>query len=204
MKAEQLRQWLMQMPRPHTVRVTDEHGGIQDVVCGQSTWVKVSETIEAMRPDLLQAMSAEKAVLRACRPNDLSEDWSADDAEPRRATVAPIDVPIEKLDPESARFALFARLLSDAYKHSTNVAFERLADLVEAQSKRAESVDRTREAMYRAHVKQLEDQIKQSGQEPVEGPNDVLQAVIGGLLQGAMGGGVAAPAPAAPTNGKAS
>lgn len=201
MKAEQIRAWLMTMPRPHTVRVTDEHGGIQDVVCGQSTWVKVSETIDAMRPDLLQAMTADKTVLRACRPNDMSEDWTPDEDEPRRPAPAPVDIPIEKLDPESARFVLFARLLSDAYKHSTDVAFARLADLVEAQSKRAESVDRTREAMYRAHVKQLEEQIKQAGDVPVEPPNDVMQAVIGGLLQGVMNGGGGAAAAAA--NGKA-
>jgi hypothetical protein len=201
MNADQIKHWLMQTPRPAFVRVTDDQGGVNEVVCGQSTWVKCAETIASMRPDLLQALTAEKQVVRALRPADYAEDWAPEDepAPARRAPPAPT-IPLANLDPESARFALFAQLLAEAYRHSSDVAFGRLSDMVEAMNRRAENVERTREAMYRAHVKQLEEALRQAGAEPPEAPNgELLQNMLGGLLQGALMAKAGAPVP----NGKA-
>jgi hypothetical protein len=206
-QTEQLRKWLMQQPRPHAVRVTSLDGGVHDVVCG-TPWTNCADTVASLQPEHLQALNAEKQTIRALRVADLSEDWSPDDHAPARRPPPPampeFAIPAAAMDPESARFVLFARLISEAYKHSTQVAFDKLADIVEAMSRRAEAGDRAREAVNRAHVKMLEEQIKQLGEEPAEQPNDLLGTIVSSALGGIMQGKAAkaaAPAPA-PTNGK--
>jgi hypothetical protein len=199
MNSDQIRNWLLKHPRPHTVKVIDEHGGEHVVQCGQASWARCADSIIALRPDLLQAMTPDGQIIRACRPNDVAEDWVAEDdpegaPAPRRAPPPPLQIPLTGLDPESARFSLFAQLLAEAYKHSTDVAFARLADIVEGQNRRAENVERTREAMYRTHVKQLEAALKEAGQDVPEAPNgELLQQMLGGLLQGVMMGKGAPP-----------
>jgi hypothetical protein len=200
MKAEQIKTWLLKQPRPAVVRVTDEHGAIHDVVCGQSTWVKVAETVEAMRPELINALNSSKEVLRALRPADMSEDWTDDDDDEQPAAAmrpsAPVvpEIPFDRLDGESARFVLFARLISEAYRHSNEVAFTRLAGIVENLTRNQGNVDRAREQMYRAHVRQLEEALKAANVEVPEQPGgDMMQAMLGGFLQSMMAGGGGVP-----------
>jgi hypothetical protein len=202
---EQLRKWLMQQPRPHSVRVTSLDGGVHDVVCG-TPWTNTADTVASLQPEHLQALNAEKQTIRALRVADLSEDWSPDDEKPVRRPPPPampeFAIPAAAMDPESARFVLFARLLSEAYKHSTQVAFEKLSDIVEAMARRAEAGDRAREAVNRAHVKMLEEQIKALGEEPAEQPNDLMGAIVSSALGGMMQGKAAAAAAPASSNGK--
>jgi hypothetical protein len=206
---EQLRKWLMQQPRPHSVRVTSLDGGVHDVVCG-TPWTNCADTVASLNPEHLQALNPEKQTIRALRVTDLSQDWSPDDQPAVRRPPPPpspdYGIPAAAMDPESARFVLFSRLISEAYKHSTQVAFEKLSDIVEAMNRRAEAGDRAREAVNRAHVKMLEEQIKALGEEPAEQPNDLLSTIVSSALGGIMQGKAAAAAPkaAAPSssNGK--
>ncbi len=209
MTSAQIHKWLMTSPRPARVRVTDMEGAVSDVLCGQTTWVKLAETIEAMQPDQLQALNEQGAILRAIRPNDHSEDWSSEEEPPRnskpRMVPPAIDIPIADMDPETKRLLLVARLIADAYRHSTDVAFERLAELVEAGNRRAEAVDQAREAMYRTHVRQLEQQVKALGEQPAEAPNDLLGSMIAAAVQGiGLGGNGGAGAGGAPNGSAAS
>lgn len=209
MKSDQIRQWLMQHPRPAIVRVTDEHGAINDVLCGQSTWVKVADTIETMRPEMIQALNQAKEILRAARPADMSEDWTPEDGddEPTPArkqssssppAPSPMEIPFDRLDGESARFALFARLQSDAYRFATETAFNTLAGIVADLTRNQTNVDRAREQLYKAHVRQLEEALKAAGQDVPEQPGgDMMQAMLGTFLSSMMAGGAGAP-----TNGK--
>jgi hypothetical protein len=209
MNADQLRQWLMKAPRPAKVRVTDSDGQMNDVVCGQTPWTTVADTIETLHPELLQALDAQGGIVRACRPMDVSEDWSSQDdlsfRKPPPRAPAPPQIPIADLDPESKRLVLMAGLLAEAYRHSTDVAFERLSEMLDARTRREESVDRTREAMYRAHVRMLEDQIKEMGKEPVDPPSEggLLGEMLQSALQGAVMGGGLGGGSGAPANGKA-
>lgn len=206
MNEEEIRLWCMQQPRPHSVRVTDVEGVMNDVICGLSTWVKVSETIAALRPDLLQAMTQDGKLIRALRPNDVSTDWTpSEERTPRAVRVPEYSIPIQNMDPEAQKLQLVANLIAQAYRHSTDVAFERLSQMVETMAARQESVERTRESMYRAHVRQLEEQIKALGQDPAESPTDLLGGLVQSFMQGAAMGGSppAAAPPAAAPNGKA-
>lgn len=202
MNAEQIRHWLMINPRPDVVRCTGVEGQIDDVICGQSTWVRVSETIETMRPEFLQALSKEKNVLRAIRPGEIGDEYDTDepaapDPKQRRTpTNHAVTVPLAEMDPETKRLFVVAGLIADAYRHSTDVAFERLAELVEASNRRAEAVDTARESIYRSHVRQLEQQVRSLGQEPPEGPNDLASTMIGSLISGAFAGAHGGGAPA--------
>jgi hypothetical protein len=194
----------MQQPRPHVVRVTTVDGAVHEVLCSASPWTKVGETIAALRPEMLEALDAQNRMLRATRPNDPSSDWGNPEPRPERPPApAPSTpyIPITALDPETQRFALVAQLLADAYKHSTDVAFNRLVELVDAQNQRSESVERARETLYRTHVRQLEEALKAAGQTPPDGDGDLLTGMVANFV-GGMGGSQPAPAAAGTTNGK--
>ena len=202
----------MEQPRPSIVRVTKLDGGVDEVTC-TGAWTKIADTIEALEPEHLQALNTEKQTIRATRAADLTDDWEHEPDETRAARRAPppampdIAIPAAAMDPETARWALFARLLSDAYKHSSQVAFERLAGIVEALVQRADNADRTREAFYRAHIKALEDQIREMGKEPSEEPGDLVNTIvnsaIGGAIAGMQNGAAKTAAQAAAGAGKA-
>lgn len=193
---DELKSWLMQQPRPAFARITTADGAVHDVQCTGTTWPKITETVAALQPELLQAMTADGKLLRALRPADRSEDWGERPAAERNPPLA--NIPITAADPETQRFALVAQLIAEAYRHSNENAFSRLAQIVDSLVSRSGDVERAREQMYRAHVKQLEEQIKSLGAEPQEG-GDLLQTMLGQFL----GGMAASSAPIPPhVNGK--
>lgn len=210
MTPDQIRQWCMQAPRPAKVRVTDADDIVNEVICGVTPWTKVGETIAALRPELLQALDDKGNLLRAVRPGELSEDWNlVEENKPRKSQQGPAGVEgvrIEDLDPESKRMALVATLIANAYRHSTDVAFERLAELFDNLNRRQDNVERTREQMYRAHVKQLEEQLHGAGIEPADAPQgglELLMRMAEGFLGGMnQGSGETPPARPPAPNGK--
>jgi hypothetical protein len=206
MDADQIQSWCQKHPRPALVRVTTGEGQIQEVIV-QGAWTKLAMTIHALQPELLEALNGERQLLRATRPNDSSADWNDEDPEPaapqreRRTAPAPTiaDIPITATDPETQRFALVAKLIADAYKHANEVAFVHLVDLVNTMTKRSESVERARDALHKAQIKQLSDQLKEAGQEPNTATDELtLQGLLGAVLAGAQQGNAEAA-----TNGKA-
>ncbi len=207
MDAQDIRVWLMQHPRPSLVRCTNEEGMAQEVLV-QGAWTKLADTIHALQPELLEALTPEKTLIRALRPNDLSDDWE-DEQQPqqqRRArTPAPsfANIPIVAADPETQRFALVANLLADAYKHANeahDAAFQHLVEIVNSANKRSETVERARDSLHRAEITRLRQQITEAGQDPVSGAGDelTLQTILGAVLGGAQSAG----AGDASTNGK--
>ena len=204
MNPTKLKQWLMAQPRPHHVQVTSVDGAVHEVSCVGATWPKITETVAALSPEMIQAYTNDNKLIRAVRPLDQSEDWADDDSDPSGPRVPPLhNIPITASDPETQRFALVAHLISEAYRHSTQVAFDKLAAITEQLMLRSTDTERARDSVYRAHIKQLEDQIKALGEEPAGGP----QEVIGQMLAAFMGGAAQhspppPPAPHATTNGK--
>ncbi len=197
MTQEELKAWCMAHPRPAMIRVTSADGAVHEVLCTGTTWPKITETIAALMPELLEAMSGEKQLIRALRPAQRSEDWG-DDSAPQPSKVPPLaHIPITASDPETQRFALVAQLVADAYRHSNDVAFSRLAQIVDSLVARSTDVERAREQMYRAHVRQLEDQLKALGQNPTDS-TDLLGAMMSQFLAGAQMHGTPAPAPPPP------
>lgn len=195
MNVAQLRSWLLPSPRPVAVRVRVGKETHELSVAGQ-TWAKVAASIIALEPDRIEALDAEGKVLRVTKPQE------TDDDEPTEATPAPV-IPAHAYDPETLRFELVAKLLADAYRHSTDVAFTKIVDIVNAQNRRAESLERSLQASERILRRQIEDQ----AEELAEAQEQAEKGPLGGiteLVQGFMGGQQKAADQAAPkpTNGK--
>ena len=189
MNSSDLRLWTMQMPRPSCVRVTTTDGAQHELACGPTAkvgWKKLADTLAALDWQLIEALDDKGNLIRATRPErDEDEDESA--AQPMVA--AP-----QGSDPETQRFVLVAQLIAHAYKHSTDTAFERLSDMIEAASKRAEEGDRARENFYRAQVRSLESQLRAAGREPVETPGgDLLGPMLMQFMSGAASRGAPIP-----------
>jgi hypothetical protein len=208
MDANDIRVWCMQHPRPAAVRCTNADGLVQEVLV-QGAWTKLADTIHALQPELLEAINADKMLIRALRPNDISEDWGDADPEPRRpraAESAARSMQITAADPETQRFALVAQLIADAYKdanQSHQTAFQHLVDIVNSSQRRSESVERAKDALHKVEVQRLRQQITEAGQEPEGSPEGelTLQSLLGAVLSGVNAGGGASEAP---TNGKGS
>lgn len=189
MNAHQIRSWLLQQPRASSLRVTCGKEKSDISVAGQS-WAKLSQTIEAMQADQIQALDVGGNVLRAVRPADVDDVDETAKPEPEAASA----VPASAYDPETVRFELVAKLLADAHKFSTGVAFEKMVMIVEAQNKRNEGLERTLAAAERLLRKQTEDLLEQAEKTN----DDPMGEMVSGFLKGAMG----VETPHAPTNGK--
>jgi len=167
-----LRTWLMAPPRPHTIRVQTSDDNERTVAVGQSNFRGLARTILALGPTLLEALDKDGTLLRASALEDLLTEAELDQLEPEPPTPAPAPAPVSATpnlgelvgdDAESRRFALFAHLLSDAYKgahESTQKAhenaFARLAEFTQLQSERASSAERALDTFVRAEQLRLE------------------------------------------------
>ncbi len=133
----------MSQPRASSVRVVSsvDHQPKTLVIAPQGTrglWRDLAKTVIAMQPELVEALDEKGNVLRALRPGEDDEEDEEDGPE------------VTTDDPETARLIIFARLIAEAYRHSTDVAFERLSSLFDSVTRRAESTEnalRTSERM---------------------------------------------------------
>jgi hypothetical protein len=191
MNAHQIRAWLLQQPRASSLRVSSGKEKSDIAVAGQS-WAKLAATIEAMQPDQIQALDAGGNILRAVRPADV--DDVDEDAKPAQAATEP---PAKAYDPETVRFELVARLVAEAYRHSTEIAFGKMVDIVNAMGRRSESLERSLASAERVLRRQAEELFDEAQDAKAAAGDDPLKEMVGGFLKGAMG------TETAPTNGKA-
>lgn len=196
MNSETLQKWLKQKPRPIKVTVHDEDGGVHEVSV-QGPVPRIADTIIALRPEQLNALGSDGTVLRAMRPNDDAGDWANEDDPPQRPQhrarnpgMFPKlpDIPLASIDPESMRFILVAQLLSEAYRHATETAFDRLSDIVDSWSSRSEAVETARDQLHRAQIRVLQDQIENLGAVPAAGDEGLLGSMFAQFLGGAQAG----------------
>lgn len=116
------------------------------------SWAAVAASITALDPDVVEALDEEGAILRVLSSDDM--------VKPAREALPPPPPPAPKPlsnDPETRRFELFATLLSDAYRHSTEVAFEKMVDLFAAVNKQGENTHKSLENMHKLMRRALED-----------------------------------------------
>jgi predicted Zn-dependent protease len=157
-----LRSWLLTPPRPHVVRVTTTDGETRNVTVGSSKFLDLAKTILTLGPELLEALDSKENLLRAVHAEELLSE--AEELPAHTTTPAPppalSGVPsIGELvgeDAETRRFALIAHLLADAYRHSNDVAFAKLAEFTAQQSERATSAERALDQFIRAEQLRLE------------------------------------------------
>ena len=161
-RAARIRGWMLVQPRPAivVVRGPNPHEITTD---GTASWASVAETIDSLCPESLEALSAERKLLRAVQVAQIEEPEEPEQAAPTSHAI----------DAETRRFEIFAQHLSAAYQHATGVAFERLAGLFDSTARRTE-------ALERALARHVEMQIQQAQENAPDALSQIAGALIGG------------------------
>ncbi len=178
METGEIRGWLLCQPRPKWLRILAGDGQLHRLDITQGTpWVQIAESIAALKPELIEAMGEGDTLIRAVRPGEVD---TKEEPEEESAQAG---------DPETARFILISRLLADAYRHSTEIAFERLASLFDAVNQRSLTMERTLDAMHKLSLKQLEAQVVASG----DAQGSLFEQMLAGFIQGQQQASVQKP-----------
>jgi hypothetical protein len=197
MGAKAIRYWLMKRPRPATVKVIVGKEISEMQFDARTSFARTAETLDAMDADRLEALDLERKLIRACKPAEMED---ADDAPEPEPEAEPPPAGAVVTDPETARFVLVANLVAEAYRHSNEVAFSRLADIVDRMTRRTESTERSIDHLRRMLIQEAEEKFETAAErEP-----GLLEQLAGAFAGGANIGSAGAPAeaPAPKPNGK--
>jgi hypothetical protein len=193
MAAKAIRYWLMRRPRPVFVRVVVGKEVSEMTFDARTSFARTAESLDAMDADRLEALDAERKLIRATKPAELEDEPEVEpEVEPEPPPAGAVAT-----DPETARFVLVANLIADAYKHSTEVAFARLADIVDRMTRRTESTERTIESLRRHLLAEAQDKYENGAEAP-----GMLEQMIGAVAGGMQLAKNGPETPAAPPNGK--
>ena len=168
--AERIRFWAMRHPRPASFRV---HSGAADkpslVELGpRVTWARVSETLAAMDPEMIEALAVNGSVIRACKPLELGDTVTDEPSTTAPTAAADYSGGGAAFDAETARFNQFSTLLSKAYTDAqaqvglrNGAVFDRMIDLFETlaqQSKdQAAAIDTQQKTISKLYEQQIKD-----------------------------------------------
>jgi hypothetical protein len=202
-----IRKFLMRQPRAVVIRLQSGSAITEMRPARTGSLAKLADTIFAVAPEVIQLFDAEDHLLRAQR-TDVEPDLSTDSPKPPQVLSS---------DPETARVSHFATLLAKAYEHATNVAFQKLVDLVERIDQRTDALEQRLERTEGAYRKVLYDQLADAQTEAMaalrdaqagdDTEADMFKAMAGQVLQGMARaqaeGRHRPPAPEKSGNGKA-
>jgi hypothetical protein len=194
MDVTEIRGWLLCQPRASTLRVVSADDRHHEVATGASSWMAIAQSIHALGPTLIEAYDQDGKLIRAVRPDDDETNAAANG---EHAPAAPLVLP-PGTDPQSVMLIHFADLLAGAYRHSTDVAFERLASLFEAVNRRSEALERSLDTTHRLLRRAYQDQLENA--EPAK-EGDFLGELVGTMVAGA-GAAAANQGNGTPSNGK--
>lgn len=183
-----LRTFLMRHPRPSTVRIQTLDGEEKAIaIDGRLPWVQIAGYVESLEPESLECLDADGRVLRGTLVADLEEGGAGDDglAVPGLAAAQPLTARMKPPDdPQSAQLVLFAQLLADAYRHTTDVAFDKMISLFEQVNKRYELTEKALDRLHKTVERLTEQRITRAEQEPDDLTlSDLAQAWQGGMAQ---------------------
>ncbi len=191
-----IRGWLLQQPRPVKVRVRSGED-IEVIEKGLTKWASIAASIDALDPDVLEALDSDGKLQRAIKIEQLettSEDDEASTPETKREE--------KRLAGEQAMLTTFATLLAKAYEHSTSVAFGKMVELADAHAKRGEAMERSLQATERL-LRKAYDEGASSGS---DGEPSLLETMVSAFAGGKQQAGVeqaVAHTVGRKTNGKA-
>lgn len=194
MNPQALEEWLKKRPRPKKLRLGLADGETREIMLkpGQQ-WKTTVESVLALAPDTIEAFTAENTLLRATSQDTFQADEPKEDGDAREV-VSSKEILSQSLanvqqDAGSAQLLLFAQLLADAYRHSTDVAFARMVDVFEQMNNRQLSVERTIEVLQKSLKKSVEQQLERVEQ---AGDTDLADEMMKAFLMGGqMKGGEA-------------
>lgn len=180
MNAWHLRNWLIQQPKPSKVRITDSEGEVKELLCAKRPIVRIAESIVAIGPDLIECLGPNDELLRAYRASQEAEF----------ATAAPVVPTALAADPGAAQLGYFASLIHRAYEHSTELAFNKLIELVERIDARSDAIERRlerAELAYRREQSERIDDLWERAEEVVQqggSKDDLLRTFLGSMMAG--------------------
>lgn len=149
MTATRIRNFLISLPKPATVRVFVD-GDQKDIKAQGRSWMKIAETVAAMHGEQLQCLDSEGNVLRAMR---------LDDEEAQRSEAAPIPAGLAA-DPHALMLTHFANLLHRAYEHSTELAFNKMVECFDRVNDRSAGIEQRLERAEAMARRLREDQVQ--------------------------------------------
>lgn len=192
MNAREIRMFLLKLPKPASVRVSGDNVETQTLNSAKNA-MRCAETIEALDVDLVECLDAKGALIRAMRLSD--------DEEGQRAAIPAV----LSADPETARLTHFANLLAHAYEHSTDIAFQKLVEIVERMGDRSDAIEQRLERAEARARRLADEQIEDAFERAEElAETKVAEAAANGglgdqivtsFLAGKLQGGAAALKP---------
>jgi len=183
-----LRTWLMGVPRPAKILVTDGDGERLQVAGpsakgGGNNWTRLARTILTMKPSRIELYDAAEVLLRVMRPED------EEAVETSKIDTAAIG-PVMHHDPETARLTHFANLLYRATEFSIGTAFTKMVQLFEIQAERTIALEARLERAEAQYHRVVKDRIE----EQLERSEDILEAAAATTAQqGANGSDFTGP-----------
>lgn len=206
MNAREIRAWLLCQPRPSLLRITTEDDQAHELqIPPGASWIATAQSVEALQPVLIQAYDGANKLLRAIRPQEQQPE-----TEDSSSSSSSSSAPTPPTTTAAGDVQMFARLLADAYRHSTEVSFARMVDLFEAVNRRSEALERSLDSMQRMLRRAWEDQIAaqaDAAQAQAEANSDplggIVNAFVGGVMNGTNHSAASNGAASKPTNGAA-
>lgn len=181
MTPQELRAWMLLQPRPAYLQITagDQSTHKLEITNGMH-WISAAESCLALKPELIECHAIDGKLLRALRPAEIDKEAEEEDGES-----------IEVTDPESQRVVIFSRLIAEAYKHSTEIAFAKMVEVFEISVRRQESLENSLEMAQKLLTKVAAEQISQQVDGAAAGGGGtVLEQIVAAFLQG-QGAGAA-------------
>jgi len=193
MTSKQIRRWLVKQPRGESVKVLGEDGETRTIeILAGVVWSQLADTIHALRPETLELLGKEGNLIRSVRPEDQEDD---EEGGPEPVVQIP-----QGVDANTQQLLVFAQLLSGAYRHSTDVAFERMVALFEACNRRSEILEQSLDAMTKLIRRAVQDQYDAAAQAAGGDDSDIgrlIRAFLNGKAEAEIKNSVGAG-----TNGK--
>jgi len=182
-----LRSFLMRHPRPANLRITTIDGASRTVtVDPKIPWVQLANYVAELEPESIECLDGAGTVLRGTAFDDLDES-EGDDLElapPTPSLAASLVSRVKPpTDPQSQQLVLFAQLLADAYRHTTDVAFDKMISLFEQVNKRYEHTEKALDRMQKIVERLTEARLEQATAEPDLTFSDLASAWQGGAQQ---------------------
>lgn len=187
-RVKRLRNFLMRTPRPVAARLYTDDGENDYQFAGVDNFANLADQFDSLEPTRIVVYDAEGKPMRAWR--------SDDDKQPGEKSKGIIELPEGiKGNPEAAMLLHFGNLIARAYEHSTEVAFERLAMMLETvmedQRERSERLKSMEELYFAAmHANaDLKAAAMQEGQDPSDFQQELLQTFFAQKQAGAKARG---------------
>jgi len=178
--SDEIRKWALKKPQPKKLRVVTVQGEERSVlVPSKPRWRDVADTVADLDPASLEALTEAGDVIRVHHVGEVK-------TQRRERNNAPMEIPKElHEDPETARMNHFANLIHRAYEHSTDVAFDKLVELVDRMDRRQDAMEdrlaRTESAYQAEMMARIEDMRAAAAEQGEDAQTSIISALANGI-----------------------